>query len=173
METIISSFRCLNTSPLSSNKYKIFGIQEQWTWILKFISGCTGCPKIIIIILSWSLPSIWHLSLPHHHHYQLPPHHLYRVSQKKFLSLFLDLALIDYGCLLESPLQSCQSEQPTGKWSAKSSISESNYFLDTLYINDNIIPVTWVSPVPVFPLLWGRFLPPCHSFQVQTGRVQS
>ena len=60
----------------------------------------------------------------------------------------------------------------TGKWSARSSISESNYFWDTLN-NDNIIPVTWVSLVPVFPLLWGRFLPPCHSFQVQTGRVQS
>ena len=172
METIISSFRCLNTSPLSSNKYKIFGIQEQWTWILKFISGCTGCSKIIkIIILSWSLPSIWHLILPHHHHYQLPPHHLYRVSQKKFLSQFLDLALIMGACL--NPL--CNPARVSSQLANEvlSPAFQKVFFLDTLYINDNIIPVTWVSPVPVFPLLWGRFLPPCHSFQVQTGRVQS
>ena len=39
------------------------------------------------------------LSLPHHHQYQLPPHHLYRVSQKKFLSQFLDFAVIMGACL--------------------------------------------------------------------------
>ena len=63
----------MNTSPLSWKKYKIFRIQEQWTWILKFsLSDCTGfCPKNynkhhnhnIFMILSPSLStsSPWYL----------------------------------------------------------------------------------------------------------------